>query len=175
MSKDVLSFFAKDSAVEIVDTKFAGTRPTTATIAKDAIIVFMERVASGEFGEQNEFHIVQQSNNPYIERQAITAQLEVNKFLHEAGLDTQGYKVVIEGIGFSNKQDVPVIHSELGALLGAKWGLVVMGARDAAHIMYQTRDKAEFTGPMLEMGEDNIDIFTKLSGLTQAMWDEILE
>lgn len=176
MSKDVLSLIARDSDISIVDTEFAGTRPTTATTAKDAIMAFMERVLSGEFGGQKEFHIIQQSNQPYIERQAIVAQVEVNKFLHEAGLDSKGYKVVIEGIGFSNKQDVPVIHSEFGALLGAKWRLAVMDSRPSDHIMYQIRDKAEYTGPMPDPIDYNTDdIFTKLSGLAQAMWDEILE
>ncbi len=162
MSKDVLSFFAKDSAVEIVDTEFAGTRPTTATTARDAVIALIDRVVRGEFGDKKEFHIAQQSNNPYIERQAIASQLEANKYLRELGLDQKGYKVIIEGIGFSNKQDVPVIHSEFGALLGAKWNLVVMGARPSLHIMYQSRDKGTFEKPMPDISSYDISIHDTL-------------
>ena len=175
MSQEVLWFLSAGKLFSIVDTDFSGTRPTTATTSRDVVKAFVEKVEKASSQDQKEFHIILQSNNPYIERQALAAQFEVNKFLKEKGLDSLGWKIIVEGIGFANKQDVPIVHSELGALMGIKWMMLDGGTGEK--IMFQTRDKSDFTEPMpdltyLESGPLN---FLGISQFAQDFWDEVLE
>ena len=42
-------------------------------------------------------------------------QREVDKVLNEHGLNKEGYKVVVEGIGFRCTQDIATVHPNLAA------------------------------------------------------------
>ena len=126
MSSDLVNKFLNKDQVkrtEIINTKVGknNERPDTATTAHDAAVNFVERILSRKFGRQKDFVILFVSNNPHIERQTIVAQREVDKVLQQYGLDKQGYHIKIAGIGASAVPDIPIIHSELGKLITAKW------------------------------------------------------
>ncbi|MCC8397768.1 MAG: palindromic element RPE1 domain-containing protein [Rickettsia endosymbiont of Labidopullus appendiculatus] len=126
MSSDLVNkFLNKDQVkrIEIINTKVGNNneRPDTATTAHDAAVNFAKRILSRKFGRQKDFVILFVSNNPHIERQTIVTQREVDKVLQEYGLDKQGYHIRIAGVGASAIPDIPVIHSELGELITAKW------------------------------------------------------
>ena len=141
-AKDTLDFL-KIKDITILDTKAnRGKRPTTSSTVKDAVDNFVEKIDAGEFGSQKKFVILLQTNNPYVERQTLVAQREVDKALLERSLSTKGYKIEIEGIGASCVQEIKVINSELGALIAEKWSNVSSG-EDSSYLLYQTRDHDE--------------------------------
>ncbi len=131
----------KIGKISIIDTAAEGhLRPTTATTARDTAEEFVVNIQSGRYGDQKHFEILFESNNPYIKRQALAAQREVNDVLIKHGLDKQGYTIKIEGIGFSFKQDVATIHSEFGALIAEEWKNATNNKRNIQDLLYQTRN-----------------------------------
>jgi hypothetical protein len=143
MSLDVLekleTIFA--GKVHIVDTiKYSdGKRPDTSSTVRDAAKRLLSSLKESE--REGSFMVVLESNNPYIERQALQAQLEINKLLEEMSLSK--VKINVHGIGFSNKQTVPVVHSELGALLSVKYNSAKFESkRDTKTLLFQTRDNS---------------------------------
>lgn len=148
MSRDLLHSFFPDQKSSIVDTTSQnGERPNTSSTAKDAAKVLIEEIITKKHADQKEFKILYQTNNPYIERQTLVTQREVDKLLVEYGLSQREYKIIVEGVGFKCKQDVATIHSELGALLTEKWKTAaqkdeqegVTSKRDIKTLLFQTR------------------------------------
>jgi hypothetical protein len=170
MAEDLLqSFFSTQKSV-IVDTSNVNDhRPTTATTAKDAAKVLVEEISAGKYGDQKDFKILYQTNNPYIDRQTLVTQQEVDKVLLEYGLQEKGYEIIVKGVGFGCKQDVPTVHSELGALLAEKWKLAaqkdeqagVMPKRDIKSLLFQTRDNSLIVSDEPDISDIEISVGLK--------------
>lgn len=152
MSQDLIATYLTSlNTITTVDTLAEQhQRPTTSSTARDAATKFVKRIADGEFGDQREFVILYETNNPYIERQEIATQREVNKVLKAYKLD-KSYIIKIEGVGFKCKQDVTTVHSELAALIAEKWktatGENVSPKRPIEKLLFQTRDNSSITIP----------------------------
>ena len=149
MAEDLLRFFFPSQKSVIVDTANVGEqRPTTATTAKDVAKIMVEEIIAGKYGNKKDLKVLYQTNNPYIERQTLGTQQEVDKVLLEYGLDKQGYMITVEGVGFACKQDVATVHSEVGALVAEKWKAAagkdnqqgLIPKRDIKTLLFQTRD-----------------------------------
>lgn len=153
-AKDILEFLEiKD--IEVLDTKANGDiRPTTSSTVKDAVDNLIQKIDAGEFGPQKKFVILLQTNNPYVERQTLVAQREVNKALVERGVSAEGYQITIKGIGAPCVQDIKVINSELGALIAEKW-TNVSGGEDSSYLLFQTRGRDEVNN---EQGAEGIKL-----------------
>lgn len=151
MSQDLLKTYFP-GVVSIVDTKEAnGQRPNTATTAQDAAEKFIQRIKDGFYEDQKEFVILLQTNNPYIERQTLSAQMAVDDVLQKSGLNQAGYKIKLIGAGFRAHASVAVINSELGALLTEKWKLATKHApqnhRDIKQLLFSSRNNSLENSP----------------------------
>lgn len=156
MSYDLLRTFSNsnENDVCIIDTPAqAQKRPNSASTARDAAVRFVQRIIAGYYGEKKTFVILLHTNNPYIERQTLATQCEVDQVLYEYGLIAKAYHIKIEGVGYSNKQPLIVVHSELGALIAEKWKYVarhedmslgLKQKRDIKQLLYQTRESDHF-------------------------------
>jgi hypothetical protein len=126
MAADLGQKFLKGKA-KLIDTQSGagGIRPDTAATARDAAESLIQKILKEklppELDQQKKFTILLVSNNPYIERQTIATQREVDKLLVTSKLDQQGYSIKIDGVGFRSTQDVATIHSELAALSAEKY------------------------------------------------------
>jgi hypothetical protein len=158
MAADLLKAYVKHD-ISIIDTssREGGVRPDTTGGALDSAKLFVEKIKSGQFGDKKHFTILYESNNPYIERQALAAQRVVNKVLQELKLDEEGYKIEIEGTGFAFKQDVVTIHSEFAALMAEKWKFSHLEMSEAEAneylkpLLFQTRDNNPVEEPLPEL------------------------
>ena len=124
MSHDLLRTFVDHSAsqMHIIDTLAEQTnRPNTTSTARDAAERVVKRILAGDYGEKKTFVILFWTNNPYIERQTLATQRQVNQVLEKYNLKTKSYHIQIEGVGYSCKQPPIVVHSEIGSLLSEKW------------------------------------------------------
>ncbi len=183
MSEDLSTdFLDKDhkSSAKVINTKVGknNERPNTATTACDAAVILVNKISNGEFGKQKRLCDLFISNNPYIQRQTIATQREVDKILQEYGLDKKGYHVKVEGVGFSSKQDVSNIHSELACLIAELWknhNLLV--SNEAGHsieqLLFQTRKDLAIIPPMPEIKEENVGIIGQMVLWTQDVWDHL--
>lgn len=144
--------------VRVINTESSNSnRPTTATTARDAVKKIIERVKRGEDGCSNnmQFRILLHSNQPYVERQTLVVQKEVDQELEKVGVSN--IEIVIDGVGYANRQSIAVIHSELGALINEKYikavqtGLI-KSRRDIKTIQYSTRKKSIVMKPIPKMG-----------------------
>lgn len=177
MEQDILERYSTQE-ITIEDSQEANHhRPTTATGARDLATKLVGEIQSGKFGDKKIFYILSQSNNPYIERQALVTQLEFDKALRERGLDSKGYKIIVDGVGFSCKQDVPTVHSELGALMFIKWQYAVFAEnialkRDPKSLLFQTRDKVVEVPSMPDLPE--VGLYEGVIGYIQYWFDEYL-
>jgi hypothetical protein len=70
--------------------------------------------------------------------------------LEKYDLTAKDYQIKIEGVGFSSKQPLAIVHSEFGALITEKYKCTIadmektLGIRSKRHInrlLFQTRDK----------------------------------
>jgi hypothetical protein len=124
---------------------------------------------SGVYGNKKEFVILFETNNPYIERQTIAAQRELDKVLKASKLDS---RIKVEGIGFKCKQDVATVHSELAALIAEKWktatGEDILTKRSIEKLLFQTRDNSSITTPWPDMAE------VSAGSLVQDFFDDYL-
>ncbi|WP_425360661.1 MULTISPECIES: hypothetical protein [unclassified Candidatus Tisiphia] len=141
-------------------------------------VTLVDKILSGGLGEQKDYVILFISNNPYIQRQTIATQREVDKILQKYGLDKKGYHIEVEGVGFSSKQDVPTIHSELACLIAELWknhNLLV--SNEAGHsieqLLFQTRQDLAIIPPMPEVKEENVGIIGQMVLWTQDVWDHL--
>lgn len=146
MSQDVLKTIAADKDVKIVDTAAStdGERPDTITTAADAAQKVVAKIKAGEYGDQKTFFVLFESNQPYIERQTLATQAAVDEVLVKHGLKAEGYTIIVDGVGFRNKQDVATVHSELGALVTERMKVAfaegLIHEHDLRHLLFQTRD-----------------------------------
>jgi hypothetical protein len=157
MSYDLLRTFSniKANDVFIIDTLAqAQKRPNSASTARDAAIRFVKRIIAGYYGEKKTFIILLHTNNPYIERQTLAVQCQVDQVLDEYGLTAKAYHIKIEGMGYSCQQPLAVVHSELGALIAEKWkcvarqepaSLALKPKRDIKNLLFQTRKSGHST------------------------------
>lgn len=177
MSQDLISNLSNNT-VTIIDTlSDQHQRPTTASTARDVAIKFVENITNGKYGDKKEFIILFETNNPYIERQTIATQREVDKVVGNYNkLNNTQYKIKVEGVGFKCKQDVATVHSELGALVAEKWKTAVeiypenlQLKRSIESLQFQTRDNSGSVSPMPDMSK------ISLSGnFFQDLFDEYL-
>ena len=154
MARDLLRTYSSTSTknINIIDTSAQEQdRPNTTSTARDAAVRLVQRIISGEYGEKKIFVILFCTNNPYIERQKLATQQQVNQILEKYGLAAKGYEIKIEGVGYSCKQQLSIVHSELGALIAEKWRTAAVDLeqslgkkpkRDIKTLLFQTRDKA---------------------------------
>ncbi len=177
MSRDLLEQFLNVGNAKIIDTKLGqgNKRPDTASTANDAAKDFITRILQGEFGEQKDFTILFESNNPYIKRQTLATQREFDKILKEAGLVEKDYHLKIEGVGFAAKQDVTTIHSELAALTSEEYKnstLVTYANSHIKDLMFQTRICSDDLPPMPIDGLNEVNIWQNLMRGIQNIFDE---
>ena len=66
-------------------------------------------------GEQKKFTILFSTNQPYVWRQSLGTQIQVDQVVDKG--DQKEINIKIVGIGFANRQSVKVVNSELGALI----------------------------------------------------------
>ena len=149
MAKDLIETDLKNQlSVSYIDTKeFNDARPTTATTVRDATEECIRLIENGKFlSNKKEFKIILESNNPYIERQTLTSQQEVDKVVKLKGLDKKGFRFKIEGVGSAcNHENIPLIHSEFGALIAEKWKSAMnyeknKPKREMNSLLYQSRN-----------------------------------
>ncbi|BFD46873.1 MAG: hypothetical protein DMENIID0002_15190 [Rickettsia endosymbiont of Sergentomyia squamirostris] len=180
MCQDLLTTYLlnDNKTITIVDTLAEQyQRPNTNSTARDAARKLVGRIIDGQYGDKKEFIILFETNNPYIERQTIATQREVNKVLKDYKLSNEGYSIKVEGVGFKCKQDVATIHSEFAALVAEKWKDAVEYQREEGispkrsieDLQFQTRDNAGFIPPLPDISE------VSLSGnWLQDLFDEYL-
>ena len=139
MAEDLVSSFLKGASIRVINTiTQENQRPTTASTAYDAAKCFISRILSGAFGDQKDFFLLLQTNNPHVERQTLATEREVNRALVNFGLD--GYTITIHGAGFGCKRDITAIHSEFAALIAEKWKSACrVPKRDIKDLLFQTR------------------------------------
>ena len=147
MSDDMLQHVLGMNDFKIVDTKAQNNqRPNTETTARDAAEALVRDILDGKYGDLKTLNVLFESNQPYIERQVLSAQRAVDQVLKAKGLHGE-VSVTLHGVGFGCKQGVATIHSELGALIAERW-------RDAnpysaeKHLMFQTRDNDSVVQPL---------------------------
>lgn len=113
------------NGAKVIDTKLVetGDRPNTANTAHDASACLIEKIQEqkNRGSEQKDFHVLFVSNNPYIERQKIVTQREVDASLANSGLKQEGYSIKIEEVGPESTATISVVHSELAALVAEKY------------------------------------------------------
>lgn len=167
MANDLLTSLLENK-VTIIDTERADKkRPDTATTARDAAIHLIDRIKEGDFGDKKEFVIYFQSNQPFVERQTIVTQREVNVALGKS--DLSGISIKVDGVGFSNPgAKVSEIHSELGALIYEKY--IETGeesARNVNDLLFSTRshDPVMELAPELPEAESSYSLIGFFSGL----------
>jgi hypothetical protein len=154
MSRDLWKTFSNNNTSKlcIIDTSAKEeSRPDTASTARDAAERLVKGILAGDYGEKKTFVILFCTNNPFIERQALATQRQVNQVLQKYGLAEKSYQIKIEGVGCSYRQQyLTIAHSEFGALLAEKWRVAVADInkslglhpkRDMKNLLFQTRDK----------------------------------
>ncbi len=142
------------SAIDVIDTVAEhGRRPDTVTTARDYAQGLIQRIKNGELGHQKEFVLYFQSNQPYIERQTLTLQREINKVLKEQS--DEELTIRVEGVGARASADVARIHSELGALISVKYDNAqeqensgFSSMRDKKDLQFSTRKQLAEIPPM---------------------------
>ncbi|WP_341763583.1 hypothetical protein [Candidatus Tisiphia endosymbiont of Beris chalybata] len=142
MSIDLINNFLNSKATIIDTLSINNQRPNTISTARDAAKLFIEKILKGEFGEQKDFGILLISNQPYIKRQELGIATTVNAVLEEHHI--KGYNLKVVGVGFSNKQDIPTIHSEMAAYIAELYkqqsNLVTAPNKyDSEKLSFQTR------------------------------------
>lgn len=174
MSQDILKSMAVGKGVKIVDTKAdaRGARPDTVSTVVDAVKMLVAKIKTGECGDQHEFFILFESNQPYIERQTLGTQAAVNKVLKESGLKALGYTIKVDGVGFGNKQDVAKVHSEFAALMSEKMKTAFLEDKIPEHdlkpLLFQTRD-SDKSVPDYPHIENGLPIYVDLGGRDAAV------
>jgi hypothetical protein len=152
MSEDMINTYLANASADInvVDTLASeNQRPNTATTARDVAMRFMQHVKEGKYGVKEEFVILFQTNNPYIERQTLATERELQKIVDEYNKNNNtNYKIKLDGVGFGHKQDIVTVHSESAALMSEKWKVAtgdIVQKRPIEKIQFQTRDKSPIT------------------------------
>lgn len=175
MSSDLLKTFLMGKVV-VIDTKAGenNQRPDTASTAYDAAEHLVTSILKGDFGVQKKFTILFESNNPYIKRQAIATQREVDKVVKKHGLDKQGYSIKVEGVGFGAKQDVATIHSEFGALVAELFKDNSNNSHDINNLLFQTR-KCPEPIPEIPNHYENQNYLAWIIGEVQSFFDGMIQ
>ncbi|CAF3946112.1 unnamed protein product [Rotaria sp. Silwood1] len=150
--------------ISIIDTLAeAHIRPNTASTARDATDRYVKHIIAGHYGEKKDFVILFWTNNPYIERQTLSAQRQVNQVLQNNGLVKKGVRIKLEGVGFSNHESLTVVHSEFGALMSEKWRVAVAEIeqltgkkpkRNINDLLFQTRQNNATVPPQPASNND---------------------
>jgi hypothetical protein len=135
MAEDLLE--QQHLSAQVVDTAKNGVqRPNTATTAKDAA----ERMLSNIHPKSGQYHVLFETNQPYIDRQTLATQGVVDGVLKERGLWDSGVRIIVDGVGFGCKQDVATVHSELAAKVSEQWKARGGSSRKFEDLAYQTRE-----------------------------------
>ncbi len=174
------------TTVRIIDTKLGknNQRPDTYTTALDAAEDFIARIQKGDFGDRKQFTILYESNNPYIERQAVTTQRAVDETLKKYKLDKKDYTIKVEGVGFGLKQDIVTVHSEFGALFAELF--IYSKLKDkksfeeikelAKDLLFQSRKYPEELPPIPKPEHhDDQGYYDWLVGKAQNFFDQVME
>jgi hypothetical protein len=163
LSQDLLRTYSNNNInkINIIDTSAQEqARPNTESTARDATKRLVKRILLGEYGDKKTFNILLYTNNPFIERQTLTTQRQVNQILEKYGLIVKDYQIKIEGVGFSSKQPLEIVHSEFGALITEKYETAITDIektlgkkpkRDINRLLFQTRDKNIFVPNQLNI------------------------
>ena len=148
MVYDVLDTLS-EGTIKVSDTESSsdGRRPDTSSTARDYANAFIERIKSGYFDGQKEFIIYVQSNQPYVKRQTLTVQKEINRAIEES--EIEGLEIIAEGVGYGvGEISIKRTHSELGALISVKYQnafkeKAIDSERSLKDLQFSTRDKLE--------------------------------
>lgn len=163
MVYDVLDTISKGK-IKVSDTESSpdGSRPDTSSTARDYANSFIERIQSGHFGGQKEFIIYVQSNQPYVKRQTLAVQNEIDRAIEESGIE--GLKIIAEGVGYGvGEISIKRSHSELGALLSVEYQNAlrennhIHTERHLRDLQFSTRDKSETSEQIPDFSEITLD------------------
>ncbi|CAF2993533.1 unnamed protein product [Rotaria sp. Silwood2] len=173
MGMDLINSFLNNKATIIDTVSINHQRPNTMSTARDAIKPLIKKILNGEFGEQKEFDILLISNQPYVKRQELGAATAINVELEQHHIE--GYNIQVVGVGFSNKQDIPTIHSEMAALLAELYKhhyhpIKAPNKYVIEALLFQTRPsypEVEFTPPAIK----EITIISQIKMSLQNMFD----
>lgn len=159
MVRDLIDTIFSSKVITIVDETVGvdSYRPTTESTVRDATMKFIENVINtNDYINKKEFIILFQSNNPFILRQTIVTQRQVNEVVdYYNKLYGKDYSIQVDGIGYKCKADVSIIHSEFAALVLEKWkdaankNKGLSSKRSINDLQFQTRDHSEAILPML--------------------------
>ncbi|OEY86890.1 hypothetical protein BIY23_00040 [Wolbachia pipientis] len=128
-------------------------RVDTVSTGRSAGEFLIKKIFQKEFADQKNFSILLISNNPYIERQEIAIQREINKLLKDNALNKENYVITIEGVGAASSQkNIAVILPELAALITEKYKSNIAEKYTREELMYQTRkpNSTYITAPTIE-------------------------
>lgn len=154
MVYDVLDTLS-EGTIKVSDTESSldDRRPDTSSTARDYANALIERIQSGYFGTQKKFIIYVQSNQPYVKRQTLSVQKEIDRAIEESGIE--GLKIIAEGVGYGvGEISMKRTHSELGALISVKYqnALAENGdihtERHLRDLQFSTRDKLKISEPV---------------------------
>lgn len=146
--------------VSNTDSSSDGRRPDTSSTARDYANTFVDRIKAGDFGDQRKFIVYVQSNQPYVKRQTLIVQKELNRAIKESEID--GLEIIADGVGYGVRDISVKTHSELGALMSVIYqnALAENGIdteRSLRDLQFSTRDKSEITIPMPAFPEEIVD------------------
>ncbi|KJV77166.1 hypothetical protein [Orientia tsutsugamushi] len=157
--RDLTDTIFSSKVITIIDETVGvdSYRPTTESTVRDATVKFLEKVINtNDYVNKKEFIILFQSNNPFILRQTIATQREVNEVVdYYNKLYGKKYSIQVDGIGYKCKADISIIHSEFAALILEKWkdatnkNKGLSSKRSINDLQFQTRSHSEAILPML--------------------------
>lgn len=158
MVYDILDTLS-DGTIKVTDTKQSqgGRRPDTSSTAEDYANALIKRIKDGYYGDQTKFVIYVQSNQPYVERQTLSVQKQINKAVSESGI--HDLEIVTDGVGYGLVEiSIKRIHSELAALISEKYSYAlteneITTQRKLKDLQFSTRDNSEITLPMPDFPE----------------------
>ncbi len=141
----------------VIDTKSENNiRPTTESTARDATKALREKINNGEYTEQKIIYVLAVSNQPHIKRQEVIVQSEVDKLLNDNGLDTEGYKINIDGCGSkadTSSKNLRNIMSEQAALIAEQSKPILAQPKHKKiqeKLLYQNREEPSPLPPLPE-------------------------
>ena len=144
MAKNLIETFFPEILFKMIDTTHSEeqARPTTESTIQDFFALLVTSIKSGHLRGKKDIYILMQSNNPYVERQALVAQRTIEEMMEKENLSN--INIHIDGVGFSCKQDPSRIQSELAALIVERYKTaiqkkVIVPKRDITDLLFQTR------------------------------------
>lgn len=144
MIQDLLITYPPPNNLNITIVSEKIHNPNTITTARYAAEELAQCIIKGDWQSKKSINLLLQTNNPYVSRQTLAVQREVNKIFQQYELDKNGYKVYVEGIGYSCRQGVVSIHSELAALIAEKRQTAIEDMQKTGSVIKRSSESLKF-------------------------------